>query len=68
MRIKTYIAPTVAEAMEQIRKDFGSDILIISNQHVKEGVRLTVGVEEEISENEIEEALAKMNILSKKDE
>ncbi len=57
MRIKTYIAPTVAEAMEQIRKDFGSDILIISNQHVKEGVRLTVGVEEEISENEIEEAL-----------
>ncbi len=57
MKIKTYVAPTVAAAMELIRQDFGSDVLIISNQHVKEGVRLTVGVEEEISENEIEEAL-----------
>ena len=57
MKIKTYVAPTVAGAMELIRKDFGSDVLIISNQHVKEGVRLTVGVEEEISEHEIEEAL-----------
>ncbi len=57
MKIKTYVAPTVANAMDLIRKDFGSDVLIISNQHVKDGVRLTVGVEEEISEKEIEEAL-----------
>lgn len=57
MKIKTYVAQSVASAMENIRKDFGSDVLIISNQHVKDGVRLTVGVEETTSEKEIEEAL-----------
>lgn len=57
MKIKTYVAATVAEAMEAIRKDFGNEAMILSNQHVSDGVRLTVGVEEKLSELEIEEAL-----------
>lgn len=58
MKIKTYTAPTVAEAIALIRKDFGSDVLIISNQHIKDGVRLTIGVEEDSSfDAEIEQAL-----------
>ncbi len=57
MKIKTYTASCLAEAMAAIRRDFGSDALILSNQHVSDGVRVTVGAPEKVSEEEIEEAL-----------
>lgn len=57
MKIKTYTASCLAEAMEAIRRDFGPDALILSNQHVSDGVRVTVGAPEKVSEAEIEEAL-----------
>ena len=57
MRIKTYIAPSVPEAMAAIRKDFGSGAVILSNQRTMEGVRITVGLEDALIENQINEAL-----------
>ncbi len=57
MRIKTYTAPSVPEAMNQIRKDFGSNAVILSNQRTLEGVRLTVGLEDLAAETQISEAL-----------
>jgi len=57
MRIKTYIAPSVPQAMDQIRKDFGSGAMILSNQRTLNGVRITVGLEDAVSEEQINEAL-----------
>ena len=57
MRIKTYHASSVPEAMNQIRKDFGSGAMILSNQRTIDGVRITVGLEDVVSEEQINEAL-----------
>ena len=57
MRIKTYIASSVPEAMNAIRNDFGSGAVILSNQRTIEGVRITVGLEDALTENQITEAL-----------
>lgn len=57
MKIKTYTALTVAEAMETVRREFGSEAIILSSQHTSEGVRLTVGVEEKISDLAVAEVL-----------
>ena len=57
MRIKTYIAPSVPEAMDTIRKDFGSSAMILSNQRTLEGVRITVGLEDASTEAEVSQAL-----------
>ena len=57
MRIKTYTAQSVPEAMEEIRKDFGSSAMILSNQRTLEGVRITVGLEDELTEKQVDEAL-----------
>ena len=57
MKVKTYTALTTGEAMENIRRDFGSDVMILSNQRVPEGVRITIGIEEDILDEEIQTAL-----------
>ena len=57
MKVKTYTALTMGQAMEDIRRDFGPDVMILSNQRVPEGVRITIGIEEDITDEEIQTAL-----------
>ena len=57
MRIKTYIAPSVPEAMNKIRHDFGNGAVILSNHRTLEGVRITVGLEDNDAEMQIQDAL-----------
>lgn len=48
MRIKTFTAATMAEAMEQVREELGADAIIISTQRGSgsEGIRITAAREE----------------------
>ena len=48
MKIKTYIAPTMSEAMDLIRKELGENAIIVSTQRhgAGGGVRLTAAIEE----------------------
>ena len=57
MRIKTYQALNVPEAMNQIRQDFGNNAVILSNTRTLEGVRITIGIENDIADVQIQEAL-----------
>lgn len=57
MRIKTYTANSVPEIMNQIRTDFGSGAVILSNTRTLDGVRITIGIEDNNSEEQIQEAL-----------
>ncbi len=57
MRIKTYTASSVPLAMDEIRKDFGARAVILSNQRTYDGVRITVGLEDEQTEDMLHEAL-----------
>ena len=55
MRIKTYFAPSIAQAMQDIRQEFGSDALVLSTQHVTDGgVRVTVAIENTSLDDEIQ--------------
>ncbi len=46
MRLRTFHAPTMAEAMSQLRKELGPDAVIVSNQSGRRGVRITAAVEQ----------------------
>src|SRR5699024_5424196 len=37
MKIKKYVAPTMPEAMRKIRKDLGSDAVILNSKEVRNG-------------------------------
>ncbi len=54
MRIKTYTAPTVAEAMSLIRREMGEDCVIVSTQRGEDGngARVTAALEETYPEDE----------------
>ena len=59
MRIKTYFAPSIAQAMQDIRQEFGNDVLVLSTQHVTGGgVRVTVAIENTSLDDEIQAALS----------
>lgn len=45
MRLKTFFAPTIQEAMTQVRRDLGEDAVIISTLQEKSGVRVTAALE-----------------------
>lgn len=47
MRIKTYTAPTMNEAMDRVRKDLGSEAVIVSTLESEDEVRVTAALEEE---------------------
>ena len=60
MKIKNFIAPDIASAMDMVRQELGSDAVIISNESRNGEVCITAAVEErsEVSfsdENEIQE-------------
>ncbi len=46
MRLRTFHAETMAEAMSQLRKELGPDAIIVSNQTSRRGVRVTAAVEQ----------------------
>ncbi|MFS0672453.1 flagellar biosynthesis protein FlhF [Ornithinibacillus sp. 179-J 7C1 HS] len=37
MKVKKYVAPTMPEAMNQVRKELGSDAVILSSKEIEEG-------------------------------
>lgn len=56
MKIKTYTAPTMSEAMDQLRHELGENAIIVSTQRLGTGagVRLTAAIEESARDEEIE--------------
>jgi flagellar biosynthesis protein FlhF len=46
MRLRTFHAPSMSEAMSQLRKELGPDAVIVSNQSGRGGVRITAAVEQ----------------------
>lgn len=47
MRLKLFRAPSMAEAMRQVRAELGADALILSSRRVADGVEITAGLEAE---------------------
>lgn len=58
MRLKSYIAPSMAEAMHMVREELGDDAIIVSTQRAAggKGVRITAALEP----TDVEEALGEM--------
>ena len=56
MKIKTYTAPTMSEAMDLLRHELGENAIIVSTQRLGTGagVRLTAAIEESARDDEIE--------------
>lgn len=45
MRLKSYIAPTMPEAMRSIRRELGREAVIIASHPVDEGIRVTAAID-----------------------
>lgn len=60
MRLKSYSAPSMAEAMALVRAELGDDAIIVSTQRASggQGVRITAALEEATSDDEIHEMLS----------
>ncbi len=50
MRLRTYFAETLSQALQQIRKDMGADAIIVSSIKEGHGVRVTAAVEMEMAQ------------------
>lgn len=46
MRLKIYRAPSMADAMRQLRGDLGADALILSTRKVSDGVEVTAAIDD----------------------
>lgn len=53
MRLKLYRAPTMAEAMRQVRGDLGADALILSTRKVCDGVEVTAAIEDVVVDTQV---------------
>lgn len=60
MRLKSYSAVTMSEAMALVRAELGDDAIIVSTQRASggQGVRITAALEETTSDQEIAEVLS----------
>ena len=60
MRLKSYTAATMAEAMNMVREELGEDAIIVSTQRSSDGqgVRITAALEDAEREEDIARALA----------
>lgn len=56
MRLKSYTAPSMAEAMSMVRRELGEDAIIVSTQRASggQGVRITAALEEATTDEEIQ--------------
>ena len=63
MRLKSYTAATMAEAMNLVREELGENAIIVSTQRSSDGqgVRITAALEEPGSDDDIAKALAGEN-------
>ena len=63
MRLKSYTAPSMAEAMHMVRSELGEDAIIVSTQRAAggKGVRITAALEPTDVEDAIGEMLAEAN-------
>jgi flagellar biosynthesis protein FlhF len=59
MRLKSYNAPTMAEAMRLVREELGDNAIIVSTQRSSDGqgVRITAALEDPSDDDEIERAI-----------
>lgn len=59
MRLKSFTAPTMAEAMEMVRLELGDDAIIVSTQRAagQKGVRITAALEPEDADLAVAEML-----------
>lgn len=46
MQLKRFVAPTMSQALKQVREEVGSDAVILSNKRVAEGVELVTAVDQ----------------------
>lgn len=54
MKLKTFFAPSIPQAMDEIRELYGEHAVIISSSRIlNKGVKLLVATEEKISENDL---------------
>lgn len=55
MRLKSFIAPTIHEAMQQVREELGDDAIIVSTQTKanQKGVRITAAIEKDDEQEEL---------------
>ena len=60
MRLKSYNAPTMAEAMRMVREELGEDAIIVSTQRSSDGqgVRITAALEDPGDDEDINRALS----------
>lgn len=60
MRLKCYSAPSMAEAMAEVRQELGDDAIIVSTQRAAggQGVRITAALEEVATDDEVHLALS----------
>lgn len=49
MRLKIFEAANIMEAMEEVRRTLGDDAIIVDNQTVSGGVRISVAIDSELS-------------------
>ncbi len=63
MRLKSYIAPSMAEAMHMVREELGDDAIIVSTQRAAggKGVRITAALEPTDVDDALGEMLAEAN-------
>ncbi|HEY1386360.1 MAG TPA: GTPase, partial [Dongiaceae bacterium] len=45
MRLRTFTAPTISEAMRQVRTALGDDAVILSTEHNGKAVKVTAAIE-----------------------
>lgn len=63
MRLKSYNAATMAEAMRMVREELGDDAIIVSTQRASDGqgVRITAALEDPSDEDDISRAISGRN-------
>ncbi|MGD9637781.1 MAG: GTP-binding protein [Alphaproteobacteria bacterium] len=66
MRIKTYTAPTITEAMALVKEELGDEAVIISTQKISdgEGMRIVAAKEESFADNDLENAFSLEQIIN----
>src|SRR5204862_6548808 len=63
MRLKSYNAPTMAEAMRLVREELGDDAIIVSTQRSSDGqgVRITAALADAAEDEAVDRALTGRN-------
>ena len=51
MKMKTYIAPTMSEAMDQLRHELGENAILVSTQRLGAGAGVGVNAERKEKKN-----------------